>query len=401
MNLISEELCDCAGLAADTKNIWYITNLESLLMCLDLENKKVVCYGKIPNSKCEDYAYRTLLYNDFKLYMLPFNTDTLCIYDITKDKFELISFSDEIKKVLGKKCQIFGGFFYEQELVMYGVRPIIIRYNFIDRKFRCYVVNEEMLGFLPQCWFWRDGFGYEKMLYLPIAGYKAIVRIDIDNDEVDIINKGKNENYDFTIVKRYKDEIYLVLEKQEKICIEYMKLHSPRENYKIHTFIASDLYKSEETPLLWGDIIENTLILIPGWEKSGYIVNLDSGEVEIIDYIQKDNDLTNTKRLNCYGGVTIGRNVFSIVTWKKQLLKLDTGSMKIESFDIELEKESEKVIQKVFCENLTKRKIMREQGKIFELENFILNIERKKEEKLEIKNIGSEILNTILKDNRI
>ncbi len=364
MNFVSDKLCENSGLAINEENIWYITNLESLLMRVDIQTGTIVCMGKLPNSK-RDCAYRTLNYQDGKLFCIPFLTDSLCIYDIEKKAFEIVSFPKSIKDFISGDLCFFGSFFYKDELVMYGIHPIIIRYNIATKEFKFHHLKK-MKEKKVKCCFWRDGFGKDSFLYIPMVLHKSVVKINIIDDSITILGDMDIEECNVITVKSYKDKIIYVYYKDGKVLLESFGLDFEKK-YIICSFSSDDIIKTNDDAFLWGDIIENKIILLPWMSLDMYCVNLDTGEFEKISCASEG-----ILRPKCFCGVIVDQSVFSVVAEEKKLYLFDNINHILKKRELIVCLEEKRKVMEIFAENMKNGKIMLEQEKIFGIQEFIV-----------------------------
>ena len=153
-----------SGFASNGTKVWYITLADNLLMEVNSLNGEVICLGKIPSTGCVYGAYRTLVYKMGKLYIIPFNSSKLCIFDFTSKKFKFLDIFQKFFQTGIESLKLFGLISYKDEIIIYGLYPMIFRFNVLTYNIVGYEIdNKEMAN--NNYYFWKDGFVINKIYF--------------------------------------------------------------------------------------------------------------------------------------------------------------------------------------------------------------------------------------------
>jgi hypothetical protein len=369
--MINKEISTYAGFATDNKYIWYITDQECFLMQIFIETGTVKCLGKIPETH-RPYTYRTLVYCCNSLYCVPYYTNKICRYDLSANKFEMINMPEDVCNDY-TECMLFGNFINNEEIVMYGKYPYIVRYNWVNGRFYVHHLNEKDLNINHKIdhWFFRDGFELNNKYIIPIHHYSIFLIIDTETNKTKAFVLNGQENYiQYSITRKYKDNICaLTINENHEMKIYFININNgtiEKENiYRQEQCVCEN---QKDSPFLWGDILEDKFILLPGYQKNACTINLSDSRINI-NSTWIDNDDNEKRYFFC--GIKINDiDIMTIYSCSNELVVINRDA-NVQYKKVVMESESEKYIQKYFENKFNSKEIVIESDSSFDLKYLI------------------------------
>lgn len=384
MNAVSEELCTYSSLAIEDGNVWYVTYRDNYLMSVDIQSGITSFYGRIPGTEGIVGAYRKLLFIHGCIYLLPFKGLNICRYTIQSGRFELIRFTDKINHILGEQGRFFGGFVYKNEIVMYGILPVIVRYRYDSDTFVFYDIGNGKTGFqTDMLWFWNSGYAIDDKICIPLSSYKAIVQIDANTNAFNIIKWGDTaEPLVMSFVMPYEDKIICAgLDKEWNIRVEAAVWES---NMKFHTIADFSVSgggsnTDHESPFFEGKICGDCLILIPAYQNEFYSINLNTGEIKKKNcFSPEEKEFEQNGIMNCYGGEILTNGFLgTILSRKSAFLQINPKELSIQKKKMTLSKKTKLELSKQYASELENKCIVYEQRSVFDLESLLDYVQHK------------------------
>lgn len=188
--------------AACVKNniCWFVSNEVMHLYCKDLNSEKVIDCGKIPFLEIgKEKMYRTIECINNKVYLIPYNSKVIIVYDIEKTEYYRIELDMEI---IGKAKYLFhASFLHDKYIYAIGVHTrVIIKIDSItDSVTYIYGWEKDLVRKLksPQGILSRNQIAYDgNMIYCPLFYADGYLTIDLSCDKVEhVILQSKNSGY--------------------------------------------------------------------------------------------------------------------------------------------------------------------------------------------------------------
>lgn len=155
----------------DGQRIWYIADLSGFLMEIDLSSKELKAIWKISDSR-NPCAYRSLFYDNHKLYIFPYYQRTIYIYDLSTSSYEEIEVAEGLALTGGIKR---GRFLYA-----FGQQSKILKCNLENYAITYIDVQSELndLKEFSSSWFWIRAFVLDGCIHIPILNTNIMVVLD-------------------------------------------------------------------------------------------------------------------------------------------------------------------------------------------------------------------------------
>lgn len=200
------------GYATDYKRIWYVTETNYLLMEIHIQKQTIKCLCMVPGLSGKSEEYRVLGYYENKLYVLPFRSRYMYIYDLAEGKGIHVPIRQD-QDVCATGCIYRDGYMY-----IYGWNGYLIKYCISDQTY-CYLdLDTQILGmnYVPEKWFWTDAFLQKNEIYLPMAMDKGAVVIG-ENDQISYINLGEDQKrWQLRNILNDNEKIHVIYEDENK-----------------------------------------------------------------------------------------------------------------------------------------------------------------------------------------
>ncbi|MBP3505380.1 MAG: hypothetical protein J6K43_03150 [Lachnospiraceae bacterium] len=370
MTKTNSELCDYSGMASDGKMLWYI-NSENFLMSINLLNGISTFLGVIPNTSNISYSYRTLLYINNALFLIPYYARTLVKYDLNEKKFVSIPFPEELLNVFGQGyLNLFGGFVSQDEMIMYGMNHFIIKYDFKQCSFSWIDVSKIQNKLKIDVNFWNDGFYIADKNYYPIVGHRVILEEDHISGKIQLIKWGNVVEKNQTITKKYKDKICFVsISDDWNMKIDVIDPIFPEKYETIFDvqLESEAVHHCDEPPFLCGDVVGDKLVLYPGYQNYLWIIDLRTVCVE-------KNSISNNKyrKAICFNSIKTSKNkTASILQNDEKIVVYDEAEDEITFREIFIDDYSTELLKKEYFDILKNTGIIKEQATIVDVNTFL------------------------------
>ena len=333
---LTETMMAYDDMVVDENSLWYIMAGQNILMEVNRVTGTVNVCGPIPGCGGPGKEYRFLLKYHEKIILLPYDFDVICVYDIQKSKFLKNTIKIDLPENY-KNCKISGGKIINDDLILYGLHPILIKMNL--KKETVKVIN--LLEMLPsdlkeKYWFWKYSYIYENKLLLFPVSYPCVLLFDNIEEGVECrYIAEKNEGFIMENPVLHDDWLWYTDSKEEnKICLLKHNLvtkerkeyvfpikHKARENYFYPAF-GFMLYQDEQ---LW---------MLPCSAQKGYKFDVKGEELkEISDLPSVDEDkLKTTFPLEyCYRNAvgTDEGKIFALHIWDQNIVEINAKSKSV------------------------------------------------------------------------
>ncbi len=373
-----KDLCVYSGFTNDEKYLWYI-GLNNQIMQIDIQTGKGICLGIIPGMYGREYAYRTLVYLDNVIYLIPYYADKLCTYDLTTRKFEFIEFPSGIFASSEVNKKIFGCIVHEDDLVLYGINPVVILFNIKTYKFRSFYINmEEAKRYgVENINFWRDGFAVNDLLVIPLDYSNCFFEINLQKNQARLMMLGdKYIKTPFQLIKKSERYICRMISDEEwNVQIFIIDKECQEKQTELCRFYVEHdgIPQKEQVPFLWGEIVKDKLVLLPAYQEKTYVIELQTGKVSCFTGQTIQNNVKSKKAnppiRNYFAGVCVNENTFATIheEYKKLVLIFGEDPQQEKSIDLTFDDFSSLDYHKmVFTE------ILKTMNRVYEQESFSL-----------------------------
>ena len=260
------------------EEMWYISDFENMLLKTNINTGITECVGVIPGSNGVMHAYRNLIHYKRWIFLIPFRGGDIVKYDMTSKIFENILLPDKLHSILGNKSDLFGGFVYQDSLILYSGYGVVIKYDFLGEDFK-YINLKERFSIIDESkWFWRNGFVIKNSLYLPLLKHNAYILVNLENEECNLIEleivDGKAQ---YIISLKYNNRVcHITIDcnwNADIIIFDSLEKQKVYKQFRVYYDSESNI--QGETPFYWGGIVENELILLPGYSNDICTINLE------------------------------------------------------------------------------------------------------------------------------
>lgn len=279
-----KELYRSSGYTTDGNYIWYVGSNNEIIQA-NIKTGGIEYLGIVPGMRGKKYAYRVSIYHEGMLYLLPYNTDRLCIYALKDQEWSFVDFPDGIFTDSETERKLFGYVVTEHSFIFYGIHPVAVILNLKTNTYRAYRIDlsEARKKGITNIGFWRDGTEYEGKIIIPLDYSNCYFVIDINKESTGLVVSG--EKYilsPFQMTRKYKSSIYrIVSDKEWNVSIfesDINKLYLQKEICSFH--IKHDWIPTKgQAPFACGEIIDGLLYLLPAYQESTYVINLNTGNV--------------------------------------------------------------------------------------------------------------------------
>ena len=175
------------GIETNGEKIWYIAEMIGCVIEVDIATGKSACICDIPGFTDEG-SYRNLKYFNGKLYILPFKTDEMFIYDIDNSTMDKVILPD-------KNLHYVGALIDEGKMYLYGDSSFITVYGLAKNTTEMLELDPIKLGigFTPSEWFWTSSLLCEHDKFFAMNGDNGMVKLDAD-DNISYIQMGESHH---------------------------------------------------------------------------------------------------------------------------------------------------------------------------------------------------------------
>lgn len=152
---------------------WYVAEMLSLVMEVNLATNSFKCLFEIPGDTpiC---TYRTVYYHKNKLYVIPYNSQILYIYDLDNNSIDQVNIGN------GSNSYATGCISRNEYLYIFGATARICKYNTNTGIIKSIdvVPAEAGMNYSPAQWFWTEAFLSANDIYIPFCDAKELIKID-------------------------------------------------------------------------------------------------------------------------------------------------------------------------------------------------------------------------------
>lgn len=338
--------------------VWCISKSFSCLFCIDIDSKKLVRIEEIPKaSYYKINSFLQLRFFENKIYCIPYNEKSISVYDIEKNKFEIININQEIIQYKGIGGLFTGAAVYNKYLFLLpAFCKAIIRLDMENHEM-VYITEwvEQIKDYIfdeNEYYFMRQSVIREGKLFVPFVNANAILELDCVNLKSNIHILGEEHNgysgityggESFWMSKRMLSELIswnpdtnviktVYLNKENKKgywndcrgliyydeLIKFLPmLKENKIESKIENIVKEDgqylFVKEEEQYILYYEEIKEELIIIDKEKKYKNVLN-----------VVMDNNLINIERIFEKGGILkeIDNNGLNIMLLKLKYKEL-------------------------------------------------------------------------------
>ena len=370
--------CTYSGFACFENKVWYITQNDNLLMEMDIITHELECLGKIPNTDAI-LSYRKVFYRKGVLYLIPYNAQDICKYELKSGKF---SFLDILRKYSSKYKYLFGIIEFGNEIILYGLQTEIYRVDLDSYKVKVYQVRNK-----GESCFWQDGIIYEGKLILPFNKQIMLAVVDLNQNDTQYVQMDVEvSNVILQMFFYEKQNLYYVI-------IDSMwRIHVININIKDLTVISHNVYRNlvndrvthQNVPFQCGFIQNEKIILLPARQTETCVIDLKLNEcinAKLLPVIDGNTALSqNNYPFNYFNIVYVkSEKLFFSINWEmEKMITIDSDTLDVQEYDIAYKEISAKqyaqtINQIVHCSN-----ILYEKDHFMDLEDYIelLSIEK-------------------------
>lgn len=329
-----------SGFATNGDYIWYVGERNQIIQ-VDIQKGIMSYLGMVPGMFNRVYAYRTLVYLDDVIYLIPYYASQLCAYHLTTHKFEFIEFPADLFLDSEINRSFIGAKIVENDLVLYGLLPIVVIFNVRNRNFKSYRIDmEEAKNYgIDSVNFWRDGLEINGTLLIPLDYSNCAYKIDLLHNTANLIQMGEYYiRMPFQMMKRTGRFIYRITSNEDwKIQIFVIDEKFPEKQIELCNFQVEHDWIPEngQVPFLYGEIMDERLFLIPAYQDKTYIVDLKNGKVDsFIGETVKNKQITlksNSIIRNYFSGICVNQSTFATIHSACKKLVLIHGNQPYEN----------------------------------------------------------------------
>lgn len=334
------------GICQEGDSIWFISVKNNLLVRVNIESAEITDCRWIPTDSYVEMPYRYLISENNMLYILPYNDNSFCIYNIKKDKFERITIPQELNE--GQKGFRFTGALYiNRKIYMYGMNSIVVIYSIETKKFDVldlnkYIPVERQKNENYQV----DGCVNDNKIIFVVRNILGCILYDYDQKNGRFIAMPEESTTIIENVSVNKGGV-LYSSRCEKEILKCYRFDSD-EAYEILSAEKRDLVHK---PFGYVHNFENKIFVLPGQNKKMYIVeNDEKKEVDFLECEEFDRRLVVFPYEYAIRNACIAYNnhIFAIDAWNTSLI------------DIDMEKNSIKKTEMNFVEEFDWDKLCRQ-----------------------------------------
>lgn len=336
--MLDYDLMFHTGLVSNGERLWYYAEMLGCVIEVDPTTGQMDCLFSIPhfcNKNESEPQYRVMRYQDGNLYLLPYATNNMYIYEV---KSKIIT---EVK-LANNKCYCTGMIFRDGLVYIYGTSPCIYIYDLYRKNVSSVTIDPKALGMkhVPEKWFWIKPFIYKENICLLLNSNSLI-----------IIDKENRMSYQM-LGKEY--EIWAL----RHVCLDddIIKILYSDSNFRTKsaffeidgTLIQScnvDLNKDwEEYPYLIAEFTKGKWFLFPFRSNLIQIIDSMSGRIEKVYNIPY---CLNDKRKYFFGGsMIINNHVYAIDQVRGHLIKINVDDLEVQDIKLSLSKKgNEKLVE--------------------------------------------------------
>ncbi len=326
-NVIDTEMLFCDAITANDKYIWFIAVSQNILFKIERWTGNVIPCGRIPNSKRTAIAYRSLFEFEEKLFLFPYEELNICIYDIQADEFNYVELDKRYSNEF-ESWKFIGSIRVGDELILYGVNPIIVILNIINKKIEYIDLRER----LPQSinakfWFWNAPFVLKNELHFVMLIMPYIIKIKID-DRIVTYKKIPEDEKKICIDNPifYNDCLwYINRDNKDKVMLSKYNMNLE----EVECYAMNIKKESSYRAFSYVGNINGKLWMIPGTCNQGIVYNLMENTEKKIDNLPMVDieklDMVFPHEFNYRTAcLTEDGHIITIHAWSRQMVDIDT-----------------------------------------------------------------------------
>lgn len=341
--MIEHEVLQHQNEVSNGRKIWYIAELVGVVMELDIQSRVLSVLWPIPGFS-GIASYRCLYYNNEYLYVIPYSTNKLYIYNIENKSYEIVMVKGSLR--------LMGGIQRGDYIYFYGWNSTILKMDIYSEKIEYIEIGRSNLDAnisLPfGFWFWNDAFLINSIIQIPIAGTNIIFCLDEKDYCFSICLGEKQKEWRNRVIYINNKGIYSLLSEEDnnKLVVKYgiygldgdlccEKKVNIDEKYSLDSFTCSKFHDNE-----W--------ILLPYNMEGAYRINIDKCFAKRIYRYVRDNQNLNVGFLLC--SVSISDDwVISINQYDGTMIKVALGNKYFNVYDINYDRPSRIKMIESYC----------------------------------------------------
>lgn len=347
------------SVVTNSKKIWYYADLIGYIMEIDVVSGEMKCLFAIHENNNEPFC-RNLFYHDGKLYMLPYASKIMYVYDLAMGKIlNTVKFDSNVSA-----CRFTGCIYRKGSLYLYGALPQICIYNIKEEKmhWKQLMFDELGMSYNPASWFWTESFQYKEDIFLLISGSNGLIKISND-DRFSYIPIGTNQQAlilrDFDLIGDEIEELYLDKD-YNVLCRRYNRQGCIKNICELRVSYQWSIY-----PYSCAEHVKNQWILFPYKTNSIMIFDLKKESIERLYTIGNTIDIQG----KYYFGNSIkdgNNNIFAINQIDGTLVIVSADTMKVKEIPLYFSSESLNEFHSIIVD-----RVFENNGTIHEIDGLI------------------------------
>lgn len=271
---MEKELLFSDSIVANDKYVWYIPLKKNILIQIDRNTGKAILCGNIPVEKECYIAYRVIFLYNKRIYLLPYDANQLCIYDIKDRKFII----EDIPKHEEKQCRFTAYSVVDGVAVVSGQfsKILFIDLNTGDMEWKSYgsaISEKERTDFFV----WRSSFIYEGHVIIPFWKLPYFLSVNVRDKIVEIKFMDVKENAVFDNHFLYNGKLYSLVTGNEKAKIYVYDLKCMTlEEIELNIDVPDSYFRC----IGFATVYNDTIVLFPGAFDSGISIDVTSFETK-------------------------------------------------------------------------------------------------------------------------
>ena len=352
----SYELLYSIKLTANESKIWFYAQKSGFIMEIERKTGIMRCISSI--NDLGTLHYRTVYYFNGKLYLLPFLSTDLYIYDIQTSDDVVIKMDDE-------NCYLTGCIEHNSILYMFGPKtPYIYKYNTLnDSVYRVDVSRNGTPVF--DNYFWTESFIKNDILYIPLIN-GGIITLDINSEGTNcLLLRKENEVWILFHIEPCEDGLHAIYADE---ALNIWTLLCDYKGYEVRRVPISIETGWNVYPYIQTVYSKGNWITFPYNSGKIHVINDTDGKV----HTMSDNYLVNKDKEAFGGAVKLNPDETCLVDQARSELIIVTGNDQIQRIKLVLSSDETERINNMFRKKmLASRDIINELATVYTLDNFI------------------------------
>ncbi len=351
-------------IVSDNDKAWFYSKELRSLIEVNILDGKARCLLCVSGNN-NPLPYNSLLFCSGKIFMLPYDSDELIIYDLKDGNIRKAKLID--KK---EKCGFTGGVIRGEYIYFFGSHHSqICKYDFINDQVKL-LDQLSVDNCSSKQWFWTEAFMVDGIIYL-VTLENGLITID-KNDCLSHIQLGGN-------VEKWNSRNVILQNNQFKSLYvgEDLQLHI--SDYDLHGNIQNDM--TIEFPSKWegnlfihAEFSRGKWIIFPYKTNDIYMIDSNDGKVEKI----RRNVAVTEQDIVFTDAIVVDDQVVAIDQITSEIIKVDVPNNSINSVPISFDEVGKCGMDSAARDIMFERKdVLYEHKNWFSLENFINSITNK------------------------